>query len=772
MNRRVKSILSIVLFAISIGAYSQSVWNRQQLEQVREHIAAPAYSVAYRQLIKEAEGLMNTTPVSVMMKKGVAASGDKHDYLSQARYYWPNPKSPNGLPYISHDGKSNPEIAELDRDRLATMCGRVQTLVLAWYFCRDERFAQKAVEQLRTWFLNKDTRMNPQMEYAQIVRGANGDKGRSYGLIDGYSFIEMLEAVQLLSESKSYTKQDDAQLKEWFSKFLNWYLNSEQGKGESRATNNHSLAYHVQVVAYALFCGNMELADKYINNFTKERVFKQIEPDGKQPRELRRTLAFGYSEFNLHHMIDLFLLARKRNMNIDDMTSPDGRNFYKAVDFLVPYVGQSKDKWPYQQISEWDEKQQDFCKDLYSSWILQPNRTDYLQLFEKYAKVSPADRWNLLFLHPEGNGSAIPSLDKQLKYAVESVNQALDTAENKQLVSPRTINKDGSLRMVVAKDWCSGFFPGVLWMMYQSTHEVYWKTQADKFTMPLQILSDYQGTHDLGFMVHNSFGQAWKATNDKKYLDVELQAVKALASRFDSTVGCIRSWDHHKERWTFPVIIDNMMNLEFLFWATQQTGDSTYYRMAVSHAQKTMRNHYRPDYSSYHVVDYNPADGTVRGKCTFQGYADESVWSRGQAWGLYGFTMCYRYTHDKAFLQQAEHIASFIFAQPNMPADLIPYWDMKDPQIPNSPRDVSAAAVTASALYELAGYSNQRAQYIKWADTIMDNLDRHYRAKTGSNNGFILLHSTGNYPLHDEIDKPIIYADYYYIEALIRKNNI
>ena len=245
-----------------------------------------------------------------------------------------------------------------------------------------------------------------------------------------------------------------------------------------------------------------------------------------------------------------------------------------------------------------------------------------------------------------------------------------------------------------------------------------------------------------------------------------------MASRFNPVVGCIRSWDHNGDKWQYPVIIDNMMNLEFLFWATKVSGDSTFYKIAVTHADNTMKNHFRKDYSSYHVIDYDTITGNVRNKHTHQGYAHESAWARGQAWGLYGYTMCYRETGDRRYLNQAEQIASFIFNHPNLPSDLIPYWDYNDPEIPTSPRDVSAAAITASALYELSTYSDKGGQYRKWADTILKNLTESYRVPLNQMHGFLLRSSTGHKPAGTEIDVPIIYADYYFLEALLRKKNL
>lgn len=768
-----KSIFVAILCSLCFHTSFAQGWNREQLVKAREHINVPAYSLSYMALLENADNLLNKKPLSVMMKKRIAASGNKHDYLSQARYFWPNPKSPNGLPYISLDGKSNPELNELDRNKLGAMSENVSTLTLAWFMSGKNVYAQKAAEQIRVWFLDKETCMNPHFKYAQIVRGENNDIGRSYGLIDGYSFVEMLDAVKLLEESGSLQKSEINELKKWFSKLLDWYINSPQGKAEAKAVNNHSLAYHVQLTAFALFCDRNVLADKLINDFPKTRMFKQIEPDGKQPQELRRTLAFGYSEFNIRHMIDMFQLAAKRNIRIDNLVSKDGRSFYKAVDFLIPYLGKSVKEWPYMQISEWDVKQQELCKDLYQLYRISPNRTDYKNLYKKHRKFPWNDRWNLLYLDLNDANDNMAFLDGQLRYAIACADSALISGKAKG-VSPRSVEKDGTLRMVSPKDWCSGFFPGILWMMYEQTGDDYWRKEANLYTLPLESNRFHRGTHDLGFMMHNSFGKGWLISKEKAYYDINIEAAKTLCKRFNPKVGCIRSWDHNKDTWTFPVIIDNLMNLELLFWATESTNDSTYYNIAVSHANVTMKNHFRTDYSSFHVVDYDPITGNVRNQGTHQGYNDESVWSRGQGWGLYGYTMCYRYTKDKKYLDQACRIADYFMSLPNLPKDYIPYWDMKDPKIPNVSRDASAVAVIASGLYELSTYVNgsQRERYQSWANNIVNSLTNSYRPVVGTEKGFLLLHSTGNRPANDEIDVPIIYADYYYMEALMRKNKL
>ena len=769
-------------FMVSLMAASaQSVWDKAHLARVKASLDRPVYAAAYRHLIREADKKMKEEPVSVMMKEKIPVSGDKHDYMSLSRYFWPDPTKPDGLPYITRDGVSNPELEQYDRNRLSTMATGVTTLSLAWYLSGNEQYAQRAVELLRVWFLNKDTHMNPNLNYAQVAPGSFEGRGRCFGVIDAYSFVEMLDAVQLLEQSSSFSKKDQKALRAWFGKFLNWMLTSPQGIEEGEQQNNHSVAHDVQIIAYALYTGNRKVAEQYIREFPEKRIFKQIMPDGRQPQELRRTLAFGYSQYNLSHMIDIFQMSRHFGIKIDDATSAEGSNFYKAVDFLLPYVGVSVDKWPYRQISEWDYKQNEFCKDLYRTWLINPDRTDYLDVAKRHLVMRWSDRFFLLYYEPDAGDDGFASADSQLRYQLSCVQDARRKIADKTKLMPRCVEKDGRLRLVGERDWCSGFFPGELWLMYQYSHDRFWRQQAVSNTWLIENVKNHRGTHDLGFMMGCSFGNAWRLTGEESYRDVLLRSAESLATRFDDKVGCIRSWSWGTpDRWQYAVIIDNMMNLELLFEASLLTGDKKYYEMAVSHATTTMKNHFRDDYSSYHVVDYDPVTGAVIKRITHQGLFNESVWSRGQAWGLYGFTMCYRYTRDEAFLQQARNIARFFFSQPDMPADMIPYWDMRDPAIKTGkgpaadggvPRDASAAAIFASGLYELAGYvqADEARRYIEIADKILSSLQENYQPEPQTAQGFLLLHSTGNYPGHDEIDVPINYADYYYLEAQLRK---
>ena len=337
--------------------------------------------------------------------------------------------------------------------------------------------------------------------------------------------------------------------------------------------------------------------------------------------------------------------------------------------------------------------------------------------------------------------------------------------------------QNGKIVFVPVDDWVSGFFAGTLWYMYELTGDEYWADHARRHTEILDEVQYLKWHHDVGFMINDSYGNGLRLKNIPGYEEVCVNTAKSLSTRFRPGAGIIQSWNvdagwQSQRGWTCPVIIDNMMNLELLYKATQFTGDSTYAKIATSHADKTLQNHFRPDWSCYHVVDYDPQTGEVLGKCTAQGYSDSSAWARGQAWALYGFTSAYRYTGDKRYLDVAENIAGFLFNNPNMPDDLVPYWDFNAPGIPDEPRDVSSAAIIASGLYELYHYTNKQ-EYKEKADKIIESLSSPaYRAEPGTNGGFILMHSVGSIPHGSGIDVPLNYADYYFLESLIRKRNI
>ncbi|WP_026998204.1 glycoside hydrolase family 88 protein [Flectobacillus major] len=317
--------------------------------------------------------------------------------------------------------------------------------------------------------------------------------------------------------------------------------------------------------------------------------------------------------------------------------------------------------------------------------------------------------------------------------------------------------------------WCSGFYPGSLLYIYQQTQDSVLLKEANRILNILEKEKFNTTTHDLGFMMFCSFGNAKDIAPKPTHKDILIQSAKSLASRFNPTVGCIKSWDSHNN--DYLVIIDNMMNLELLFWATQATGDSSYYNIAVTHANTTMKHHFRSDFSSYHVINYNAQTGDVQQKRTAQGYANESAWARGQAWGLYGYTVMYRATQNPMYLEQAKNIARFILKHPNLPTNKIPYWDFNAPNIPDALRDASAAAVMASALLELSTYVNNslKKEYISNAEEMLFALSKPpYKAKIGTNGGFLIEHCVGHIPEKTEIDVPLTYADYYFLEAMKR----
>lgn len=323
----------------------------------------------------------------------------------------------------------------------------------------------------------------------------------------------------------------------------------------------------------------------------------------------------------------------------------------------------------------------------------------------------------------------------------------------------------GQRRLCDVLDWTSGFFPGSLWYAYELTENDSLKNDAIYYTNLLNPVRYYKGTHDLGFMVNCSYGNAERLAPNDTIKQVMKETADNLCSRFNTKIGAIRSWDFGK--WNFPVIIDNMMNLDLLFTVSKQTGDPKYKNIAIKHALTTMKNHFRPDYTCWHVVSYNN-DGTVERKQTHQGKNDDSSWARGQAWAVYGYTACYRETKDTTFLNFATHIADMIMERVTT-NDAIPYWDYDAPVTKETPRDASAAAITAAGIIELSTMLDDGEKYLNYAEKILKSLSSDaYLAKPGTNQGFILMHSTGSLPNGSEIDTPLNYADYYYLEALER----
>lgn len=363
--------------------------------------------------------------------------------------------------------------------------------------------------------------------------------------------------------------------------------------------------------------------------------------------------------------------------------------------------------------------------------------------------------------------------DAALDYCVEQTNRSLQKITRDSALIPRSIaNGKTEWRMIGYRDWTSGFWPGILWYAYEYSKNEKPKQEADRYSHALYPLVDSAAIdHDLGFQVFCSIGNGYRLTGDTTYKKILLRAADTLSKLFNPKVGTILSWPREVPGVDWPLrhntIMDNMINLELLFWASKNGGNKTLYDIAVKHAETTMNNHFRDDHSSYHVVVYDTSTGKKIKGITHQGYSDSSMWARGQSWAIYGFTMVYRETKDQRFLDFAQAVTDVYLEK--LPADLIPYWDFNAPAIPNEPRDASAAAVTASALLELSTFIKDPGKakfYREKAEAMLRTLSASYQSS--ETNSAFLLHSTGHKPNGGEIDASIIYADYYYIEALLR----
>ncbi len=381
---------------------------------------------------------------------------------------------------------------------------------------------------------------------------------------------------------------------------------------------------------------------------------------------------------------------------------------------------------------------------------------------------------------------------ENFRFASVQLKNMLVDADKSPNIFPKTIDAKGKMHATNLYDWTTGFFPGSLWLAAESLHDKALENKAIEWTNRLEPLQYFTQHHDLGFMMYCSYGNAYRLTGNKAYRDILIQSAKSLCTRFNKTAGSIKSWNkfvswHGNKTYDFPVIIDNMMNLELLFFASKQTGDPIYKEIAIKHAETTMKYQIRDDYSSYHVVCYDTLTGKMVGRETAQGYADNSTWSRGQAWGIYGFTMVYRETKDPKYLKTAMGMADWYLNANSLPKDKVPYWDfnMGDTayhpgknshafQHPQPYRDASAAAITASALFELANYAGAKSKwYQAQAIAILESLaSPAYRATEGSDANFLLKHSVGSIAHGVEIDVPLIYADYYFLEALQRYQKI
>jgi uncharacterized protein YyaL (SSP411 family) len=358
------------------------------------------------------------------------------------------------------------------------------------------------------------------------------------------------------------------------------------------------------------------------------------------------------------------------------------------------------------------------------------------------------------------------SARRALAFAAEQYRRAATTLDP-AAGYPRSTRPDDTWRTVRIDDWTSGFFPGTLWLLADYTGDTVLRAEAERWTWPLAAITAGNYDHDLGFQYLSSFGNAYRVTGDERFREPLLDAAAHLARRFSPAVGAIRSWSWGE--WQYPVIIDNLMNLELLLRAARLGGDTAWVRMARSHADRTLENHLRSDGGSFHVVDYSPENGTVLARMTRQGLADSTTWARGQAWGIYGYTMLHRYTGDVRYLIAARQLADYVL--PRLPADHIPCWDYQAPGCPaTAPRDASAAAIMAAALPELAARTGgeDAVRYQAAAERMLEALTSPAYLALGTSTPSILRHAVGDLPRGTEVGAGIVYADYYFVEALLR----
>lgn len=396
-----KRLLLILL--VATPCFAQFLWSEAQLAQVKESLqkSDSPYAKAFQDLEARARDLLKQKDVSVINKKHTPASGTKHDYASLSRYFWPDSSKPDGLPYISKDGISNPELKEYDRETLEKMSQRVRTFTLAWFLGGDTLFASAAIRQIQVWFIEDSTRMNPNMNFAQMIPGRNNGKGYPFGVLDGYSFVETIDALKLLEAYRGFSKADKASLKKWFTDYVRWLTTSEQAIEESKAENNHGTTYDTQLLAYSLYIGDRKTAQNLIDHFAERHILKQIEKDGRQPKELKRTLAFHYSWYNLSHMLDFYTIARNNRLDFARATEIQGRSFFKALNFLASYIGKDAKQWPYKQISGWDQAQKELIRDLYRTYLLNPTQKNFKSIYKSSKAGASYGLFNLLYVMPE-----------------------------------------------------------------------------------------------------------------------------------------------------------------------------------------------------------------------------------------------------------------------------------------------------------------------------------------------------------------------------------
>lgn len=386
----VNRIILLFLVLLSTTLSAESVWQTERMEQLKTS-SDPTIVSARAALVRQADKILTESPATVLDQKQVAPSGDVHDYYSMARYWWPNPKTEDGLPYIRKDGQVNPGTAGLGREALSAFQKQVEVLALAYFYTGEEAYADKCADCLRAWYIDPKTRMNPTMEYSQVVLGRDNNHGRHEGLLDTYSMLMIPDVVRILSASRSWHQQDTEAIRAWFASYVDWMTTAQQAIDEDNFRNNHGTAYHVQLIVYAGFVGRDSLAEAYRRSFTERRILTQVRPDGTQPEELKRTRGFGYSVYNLTHMIDYVDACYAAGYPVLEENEDTHVRIRAAIDFLAQFLGKTVDSWPFQQINDWDKQQQNLCWILYRADRYFPD-AGYAALLKQYNTNKPTNR--------------------------------------------------------------------------------------------------------------------------------------------------------------------------------------------------------------------------------------------------------------------------------------------------------------------------------------------------------------------------------------------
>ncbi|HEY0997863.1 MAG TPA: alginate lyase family protein [Gemmatimonadaceae bacterium] len=756
-------------------------WRAENLVESRRRLASgdPALRPALDALLRDARVALEVPPQSVMQKRRVPPSGDKHDYMSLGPYWWPDSTKPGGLPFIRRDGVVNPE-NRLDTDwaRLGRMQDAVEVLALAWWFTGDTTYASRAARLLRAWYLDPATRMNPNLRYAQSIPGVS--EGRGIGIIDTRGFANVIDAVGLLASAPSWTGADQRGLEAWMREYLRWLTTSRQGLEERDARNNHGTWYDAQVGAIALFVGDSAEARRIATERAPRRLDAQVADDGRLPEELVRTRPMHYTFFTLEPFSRIAEQARHVGVDLWRYRGAGGRGLERAFGFAVPWYNRAAE-WPGQQVNQL--VREEFLGTLRRAAQEYPG----LGIASAIAALPDSVRrtHRSLLLYPgaaagagsaaatagQGSASLDTLVERTLRYAASQLRRTADSLDPAQ-GWPRYTGADGRWIVTPAANWTAGFFPGTLWQMYAATRDPWWRAAAARWTAGLEPNAKRTNTHDLGFIIFDSFGRQHRLTGDAHAREVVLEASRSLVTRYNPTVGAIKSWDtegarDHRASWKYPVIIDNLMNLEMLFWAARHGGDPAWAQLAERHALTSARAHVRPDGSTAHVALFDPATGGFEGQVTWQGASDGSTWARGQAWAIHGFTESARATGNPALLEAARRTADWFVA--HLPADGVPYWDFSVAGRPGEPRDASAGAIAASGLLALSGLvaPEDAVRYRMAASRMLTTLCTDFVSRPNES-WAILSHATGGKPQGVEIDVGISYGDFYFVEALRR----